>query len=91
MAAFYRHLGQGRSVASALAAARRERLRAGATTAAWAGTVVLGDGDAVIASGGGAGRSHALVWVASLLMAALLLGVLAFRWRRGGPGPTGQP
>lgn len=83
MAAFYRHLGQGRSVGAALAAARRERARAGAPTAAWAGTVVLGDGDAVLPTPVRTARGRgALV---GLLAALVLSGLVAFvvpRWRR---------
>jgi CHAT domain-containing protein len=45
-AAFYRRLAEGRSVAEALAEAKRERMRRGDPAAAWAGPVVLGDGDA---------------------------------------------
>lgn len=44
---FYRHLGEGRSVGAALAEARRDAIRAGNPAAAWAGLVVLGDGDVV--------------------------------------------
>jgi CHAT domain-containing protein len=43
---FYRELVAGRSVATALAAARRERIEAGAPAADWAALVALGDGDA---------------------------------------------
>jgi tetratricopeptide (TPR) repeat protein len=42
---FYRALGKGRSTASALALAQREAIKRGAPAAAWAGMVVLGDGD----------------------------------------------
>lgn len=45
--AFYRHLAEGKSAAGALAAAQRERLASGAPAAAWAGVVVLGNGDFV--------------------------------------------
>jgi CHAT domain-containing protein len=45
MAAFYRRLGSGKNVSESLAGARRERIRAGAPAAAWAGVVVVGDGD----------------------------------------------
>jgi CHAT domain-containing protein len=41
---FYRHLSRGETVGAAMAAARRERMRAGASPAEWAGLVVLGDG-----------------------------------------------
>jgi hypothetical protein len=44
MQAFYRHLAQGLPVGTALAAAKRDRIRAGAPAAAWAGVVVLGSG-----------------------------------------------
>ena len=49
---FYLHLAEGASVASALAAAQRDRLAAGAPAYAWAGVVVLGDGDQVPIPGG---------------------------------------
>ncbi len=42
---FYRHLAAGRSVAAALAAARRQGIEQGGPVHAWAGVVVLGDGD----------------------------------------------
>jgi hypothetical protein len=47
VAGFYRALARGRSVAAALAEARRERMGDGAPAAAWAGLVALGDGDLV--------------------------------------------
>ncbi|HJQ75219.1 MAG TPA: CHAT domain-containing protein, partial [Gaiellaceae bacterium] len=40
---FYRHLGRGESAGTALAAARRDRIAAGAPAAEWAGLIVLGD------------------------------------------------
>lgn len=49
---FYRHLGEGAAVAEALAAARRDRLTAGAPSAAWAGVVLYGNGDLVPLPGG---------------------------------------
>jgi CHAT domain-containing protein/tetratricopeptide (TPR) repeat protein len=77
MVAFYRHLGQGRSVGAALASARRERARAGAPTAAWAGTVVLGDGDAVLpAPVRGSGGAEPLVGLAAALLATAFLALL---------------
>jgi CHAT domain-containing protein len=45
---FYRHLGRGETVARALALAQRESLAAGDPASAWAGLVVMGDGDAVV-------------------------------------------
>ena len=49
---FYRHLGKGLSVAAALRAAQRDLIADGAPAAAWAGLVVLGDGDLVPLPGG---------------------------------------
>lgn len=44
---FYAHLEEGKSVAAALRAAQLDRAGAGAPEAAWAGVVVLGDGERV--------------------------------------------
>ena len=49
---FYRHLGKGTSVAAALQAAQRDRMDDGAPAEAWAGVVVLGDGDRIPVPGG---------------------------------------
>ena len=49
---FYRHLGKGLSVAAALRSAQRDMIAGGAPAAAWAGLVVLGDGDLVPLPGG---------------------------------------
>jgi len=49
---FYGHLGRGASVSGALQAAQRDLIAAGAPAAAWAGIVVLGDGDVVPLPGG---------------------------------------
>ncbi|HEY3177090.1 MAG TPA: CHAT domain-containing protein [Candidatus Polarisedimenticolia bacterium] len=46
------HLGEGLSLQAALTLAQRERIGSGATAAAWAGLVVLGDGDLVPLPGG---------------------------------------
>jgi CHAT domain-containing protein/tetratricopeptide (TPR) repeat protein len=85
MATFYRELAQGRSVASALAAARRERRRAGAPAAAWAGTVVLGDGDATLGPATAGRHGRVAAWLAAALAAAVL-GPLALWWRRRSRG-----
>jgi CHAT domain-containing protein len=42
---FYQYLARGLNVSAALAAATRDRIRAGAPAAAWAGIVLLGNGD----------------------------------------------
>jgi CHAT domain-containing protein len=75
----YRHLAEGRSVAAALATARREAIHDGRPAAAWAGLVVLGDGDAVPVPGG---RSAPVrVDILALAGLAAALGLLAW-WRR---------
>jgi len=43
----YRRLGEGATLSNAVAVARRDRIKAGAPAAAWAGLVILGDGNAV--------------------------------------------
>jgi len=58
---FYKHLGHGRSVAAAAQAARQDLIAKGAPAAAWAGIVVLGDGDLVPLPGGRKGW-HIPVW-----------------------------
>ena len=70
---FYRHLGLGASIAAALRSAQRELIEESAPTAAWAGLVVLGDGDVVPLPGGRKGWVIPL-WVWGLAAAALLLG-----------------
>lgn len=87
---FYRHLARGERAAAALAAAQNEMAAAGAPAAAWAGVVLLGDGDFRLAPSGLAGRARRCLsgpW--PLLAAAALLLVIAFlSARRGAPhGP----
>ncbi len=91
---FYRHLGDGRSVAAALRAAQLDRLRSQAHLPmdAWAGFVVLGDGDLVPFPGG---RHGWPAWIAptpagiatGALALTALLALAAFSgrsaWRRG--------
>ncbi len=88
--AFYRHLGRGESVAAALSGAQRDRLLAGAPAAAWAGLVVLGDGEIVPLPGGRAPTVFPVrrfAMAGSLLLAALLANGLrrAWRWRSSRP------
>ncbi|MES1242594.1 MAG: CHAT domain-containing protein, partial [Acidobacteriota bacterium] len=80
---FYAHLAEGDSVAAALHAAQRDRSAGGAPAFAWAGVVVLGDGDRVPFPGG-IRRPFlpALALVAALLAVAALL-----RRRIGAPRP----
>jgi CHAT domain-containing protein len=78
---FYAHLAEGRSVAEALHAAQRDRIAAGAPAYAWAGLVVLGDGDLVPLPGGRKGLpAWAMVGVALAGLLCLSLGWVA--WRR---------
>lgn len=76
---FYLHLGQGKRVAAALQASQRDRMEAGAPAAAWAGVVVLGDGERVPVPGGR--RSPGLIAGVTLAVILLLAGLLL--WRRG--------
>ncbi len=75
ISAFYRRLGQGQSVGEAMAGARRERIRDGAPTAAWAGLTVLGNGDiAPMAEAPSRPMAARVFWA---LAAALLVGSVA--------------
>ncbi|HEV2854555.1 MAG TPA: CHAT domain-containing protein [Thermoanaerobaculia bacterium] len=76
---FYRHLGRGASVAGALQAAQRDLIAEGAPAAAWAGLVVLGDGDMVPLPGGRKGIVVPL-WAWVLGGTGALLG-LATVWK----------
>jgi CHAT domain-containing protein len=83
---FYRHLSQGASVAAALRLAQLDLLRQNPLLppAAWAGMVVLGDGELVPFPGGQ--RPWTLRWLLAAATAALLLfvvAVLAMRARHG--------
>lgn len=87
--ALYDHLARGESVGAALAAARRERRKAGAPAAAWAAFVVLGDANLTPFPGGVPARRGAwLPWVGA---GVLLASTLAARWwgrRRNRGGKT---
>lgn len=81
---FYRHAADGRTVAAALAAAHRESLEAGRPAAAWAGLVVLGDGDLRLRTTGQPHRhvSGNAFWILAWLSAAALAFILLRRRRR---------
>ena len=73
---FGEHLSQGRSVSEAMTQARRDLIRRGSPPAAWAGMVVLGDGDLAPWPRGNAEPrwlSWPLALVALLLLAALVV------------------
>lgn len=76
---FYHHLGKGKSVAAALQAAQLDRMNDGAPAEAWAGVVVLGDGDRIPVLGGR--RPSLIPWTLGLI-AVLALAYLAFRARQ---------
>jgi CHAT domain-containing protein len=80
----YRHLGDGKNLAHALADARRDRVIAGAPTAAWAGVVLFGDRDHVPLPGGRRGWRWAW-WQLALAAAVLALAAIyrGFAVRRG--------
>jgi CHAT domain-containing protein len=80
-------LGQGRTVAAALAEAQRAMIDRGAPAAAWAGMVVLGDGDRVLfdGTGFGWGWSAGIAIVAAALAGIALLALV--RARGGDPRP----
>ena len=81
--AFYQRLARGEALGAALAGARRDRLAAGAPAAAWAGFVILGDGDWVPFPGGlprdDAPRAR---WAVLVLLAAAALLAAAVARRR---------
>jgi CHAT domain-containing protein len=83
------HLGRGASIASALASARRDRLKAGAPAADWAALVVLGDGDFVPLPGGR--KPLASGALLATLAAALAAAVGALVLRRGRTRRPPQP
>jgi len=74
---FYYHLGEGKSLATALAAAQRDRMDEGAPPAAWAGFVVLGDGDRVPFPGGRSRLALALIRHSRLVELAAAAAILA--------------
>jgi len=81
------HLGRGETVGAALAAARRERIRSGAHTAAWAGLVVLGDADLVPVPGGWWNRTRLAGLLAAALLVLLAVLVLVLVRRPGASRP----
>lgn len=79
-ARFYRHLAAGERAGSALAAAQRESLKAGAPAAAWAGMMLLGDADfRVVPPPPSRFRPG---WTAAALAAGILLLPLLVRLRK---------
>jgi CHAT domain-containing protein len=84
MQEFSRHLARGSSLGEALTAARTARMRAGDPPAAWAGIVLLGDGDYVPIPEGGQWLyrlSGLLPWLigAAVLAALVTVALTVFR------------
>ena len=77
---FYRHLADGTSVGAALAQAQRDRMRAAAPPAAWAGLVALGDGSLVPFPGGRVAPAPRGRW--ALAASVLAVTVVLFLRRR---------
>lgn len=93
MQEFSRQLARGRSLSEALTVARAVRMRAGDPPAAWAGIVLLGDGDYVPLPEGGPLLSSMAGWlpwlVGLMVLAAIACGALiVLRLYR--PGGLGQ-
>jgi hypothetical protein len=82
VARFSRRLRAGDTLAAAIASARRTRIRAGLPADAWAGVVVLGDGDFRPIPTGGRGPSLTSRWALTALGAVLVLVAAATLYRR---------
>ncbi len=79
---FYRRLAEGRSVAAALRAAQLDRIADGAPAYAWAGLVVLGDGNLVPLPGGRQGLLLDERWIAAGAILLLLAIASLLLWKR---------
>jgi hypothetical protein len=85
---FYFHLARGRSLGEALAAAQRDRAEAGAPASAWAGFIVLGEGNRVPfpAARGRLGADRRSVAAAAVLAALLAILACLRPWRKTSGG-----
>lgn len=84
---FYAHLADGLSVAAALQAAQRDLIADDAPAVAWAGVVVLGDGDRVPLPG----RRKRPLLAAVAVVGLLLLAAAVLRRRATAPAPPAAP
>lgn len=78
---FYRHIAEGKSVAAALQAAQLDRWKEGAPAVAWAGVLVLGDGDHVPLPGGKR-DFPTIAWILAFLAVAGTISLALWAWRR---------
>jgi CHAT domain-containing protein/tetratricopeptide (TPR) repeat protein len=77
-----RGLGRGHSIAAALAEARAARVEAGAPAAAWAGLVLLGDGDFAPISARNGWLEGSRYPIAIPLGILILAGLAVLAWRK---------
>ena len=78
---FYAHMALGEPAGRALATAQRERLAAGAPAAAWAGFVLIGDGDVALATSTPVSKA-ARSWIAPATIAVTFAFLALFAGRR---------
>jgi len=83
MPAFYAGLAEGQGAAAALAGAQRRMIRSGSDPAAWAGLVVLGDGDQPVLTSPPRAQGPAAFTATSILLGLIIPpGIVAFRAAR---------
>jgi CHAT domain-containing protein len=87
MTAFARELRRGRSLSAAHREAVRSAIRAGLPALAWAGTVILGDGDVTPVPTGGTSRLPVLAGAAVVCALGFAGWAIRVRRRRFGPNP----
>ncbi len=83
--AFYRHLARGVSTGTALAAAQRERIEAGAADSSWAGIILMGDRSLVLFPDGRPTPWPSL-WIGGGVLLAVLAMLIFLARRRFSPG-----
>jgi CHAT domain-containing protein len=70
---FARHLASGDSLSAALMAARKARIAAGAPAEAWAGVILVGDGEFVPVPRESAGKRLSLLLIAASVVVSVLV------------------
>jgi hypothetical protein len=92
--AFYRHLGQGASLAEALKATQDKARATGRPASVWAGLVLLGNGDLRPFAGGrpsAKGWSRPALPFAARVTLLVVIGVVLLRWRVRPPRHVTRP